>query len=35
MKGVFPQEELAAIPADFTAQARPLRIRGWKPRATW
>ena len=28
MKGVFPQEELAAIPADFTAQARPLRIPG-------
>ena len=28
MKGVFPQEELAAIPADFTAQARPLHIPG-------
>ncbi|MEK7261080.1 MAG: 16S rRNA (guanine(527)-N(7))-methyltransferase RsmG, partial [Pseudomonadota bacterium] len=28
MKGVFPQEELAAIPAEFTAQARPLRIPG-------
>jgi len=28
MKGVFPQEELAAISAEFTAQARPLRIPG-------
>lgn len=28
MKGVFPQEELAAIPAEFTAQVRPLRIPG-------
>lgn len=28
MKGVFPQEELAAIPAEFTAQARPLRVPG-------
>ena len=28
MKGVFPQEELAAIPAEFAAQARPLRIPG-------
>lgn len=28
MKGVFPQEELAAIPADFMVQARPLRIPG-------
>jgi len=28
MKGVFPQEELAAIPAEFTAQTRPLRVPG-------
>lgn len=28
MKGVFPQEELAAIPAEFAAQARPLRVPG-------
>ncbi|MBI3570907.1 MAG: 16S rRNA (guanine(527)-N(7))-methyltransferase RsmG [Gammaproteobacteria bacterium] len=28
MKGVFPQEELAAIPAEFTAQVRPLRVPG-------
>ncbi len=28
MKGVFPQEELAAISAEFAAQARPLRIPG-------
>ncbi len=28
MKGVFPQEELTGIPAEYTAEVRPLRVPG-------